>query len=195
MEAGLRIVTVASSAIFTAFLAVSRSSLIFEPIKGREVADFHLVSSRSALSSFIDASTVMISASAASASPFVRYSIVCLTDALSILASDAAFDAFVEYITPITVKTRSRTAAIRPQIRTAILGFEPLFLAVIFLAFFAFFSLTGLLTGLGAVCLGASSLITNLPSKGSLAFNLFISHVLFDQRRIQNIYFIYKLLN
>ena len=98
----------------------------------------------------------MISASAASASPFARYSIVCLTEALSILASDAALDAFVEYITPITVKTRSRAAAIRPQIRTAFLGFEPFFFTALFLAFLALFSLTGLLTGLGAVCLGAS---------------------------------------
>ena len=96
VEAGLSIVTVASSAMFTAFLAVSRSSLILEPIKGRAVADFHFVSSRSDLSSLIDASTVMISASAASASPFDRYSIVCLTEALSILASDAALDALEE---------------------------------------------------------------------------------------------------
>ena len=195
MEAGLSMVTVASSAMFTAFLAVSRSSFILEPAKGMDVANFQLLSSRSALSSFIDASTVIIELSAASAFPSARNSSVCLTDVLSILASETALDALAEQITPIIVRTSSKEAATTPQIRAIFLGFEPFFLFALFFVFFTFFSLTGLLTGFAAACFGASSLITNLPSKGSLAFNSFISHVLFFERRIQNIVFLYKLLN
>ena len=149
--------SVALSAISTVFLAVSRSSEISWPRRGMAVNTFQFFSSRSVLSDEMHSSASAMQVSAESASPFLRHSTDCLTDALRCLASETVLKVQMKQIKAITARTIAVISRTRPVFLSLLFDFEPFFLA----ADLFFFALTVLTLPL---LKSDSSDITNLPA-------------------------------